>query len=82
MCVYNRETAFVKQDYISMENSGLCSKQEVTAESPSSEHTKREEVLWIIVLFMVIITEFLLELFLLANSTVHLHYLLSQSFNI
>lgn len=23
MCVYNRETAFVKQDYISMENSGL-----------------------------------------------------------
>lgn len=38
------------------------------------------EVLWIIVSFMVIISEFLLELFLLASSTIlHLHCLLNQS---
>lgn len=34
MCVYNGETAFVKQDYTSMENSGFCCKrEEVTVES-------------------------------------------------
>lgn len=34
MCVYNRETAFVKQDYTSMENSGFyCKQEEVTVKS-------------------------------------------------
>lgn len=65
MCVYNRETALVKQDYTSVENSGwFCKQEEVTVKSPSSWHAKTEGILWIIVLFMVIITEFLLELFL------------------
>lgn len=77
MCTIDK-TAFVKQDYTSMETQLFCKQEEVTVWSPSSVRTKME-VLWIIVLFMaMVISEFLLELFLLASSTIlHLHCLLS-----